>query len=195
VLGRGSIRTEVRKLIRIGFQPDDDRLTELMLYIAERSKTDPFFGAVKLNKILFRADFLAYRRRRRPITGHPYFRLPEGPAPQVLVKVRKRMIDAGDAKLETAQVFGNQQQRLVAKRSPKIDLFSAEELAIVDDLIDEMADQTASQATADSHRFPGWRAARDKEVIPYETAFLSSAITNADRVWALRKLRERGRLS
>lgn len=166
-----------------------------MLYVAERSKTDPFFGAVKLNKILFRADFLAYRRFGRPITGHQYFRLPEGPAPRVLLPIRRRMIEDGDASLETAQVFGKAQQRLVAKRPPRTDLFETHELALVDDLIDEMSDQTASQASADSHRFPGWRAAKDQEVIPYETAFLSTAVTNADRGWALRTLRERGRLS
>ncbi|MDQ3524454.1 MAG: Panacea domain-containing protein, partial [Chloroflexota bacterium] len=61
-----------------------------MLYVAQRSKDDPFFGATKLNKIVYHVDFGAYRRWLRPITGHAYFRLKEGPAPQALVKVRDR---------------------------------------------------------------------------------------------------------
>ena len=152
-----------------------------MLYVAERSEADPFFGATKLNKILFRSDFRAYRETGAPITGHQYFRLPEGPAPRVLLKVRQRLIDSGDAKLETVQVYGMEQIRFVALRSPNTELFSQEQLAIVDDVLDEMEGQTAAQVTADSHRFPGWRAADDEEVIPYETAFLTSKVTPRGR--------------
>ena len=47
-----------------GFQIKDGSrlLGELILYIAERCAEDPIFGAVKLNKLLWRADFLAYAR-------------------------------------------------------------------------------------------------------------------------------------
>ncbi len=174
------------------FAADDEKLTALMLYIASRSVDDPFFGAVKLNKILFRADFTAYRLWGRPITGHAYFRLPEGPAPQVLVPVRKRMLAAGQATVEKADVFGREQQRLVAQAAPNLSLFTEEELALVDDLIEAMRPLTAAQVTADSHRFPGWRAAGDREVIPYETAFLSSEATQADISWAIDTASEHG---
>jgi hypothetical protein len=70
------------------FPPDivdgEARLRELILYIAARCERDPRFGATKLNKILLFADFLAYFRRRRPITGVEYMRLPNGPAPRRL---------------------------------------------------------------------------------------------------------------
>ena len=169
----------------VKFSPDDTKLGELMLYVAERSKLDPFFGATKLNKILFHADFRAYRRWRKPITGQAYFRLPEGPAPQVLVKVRDRLMSAGDGALQSAQVFGREQKRFVAMRPPDTTIFSEDELALVDDIIDELTGQTAAQVTAGSHRLPGWRAAADREVIPYETAFLSATVTDADRAWAV----------
>jgi hypothetical protein len=42
--------------------PDDEKLRELILYVSTLSKDDDNFGATKLNKLLFYADFLAYQR-------------------------------------------------------------------------------------------------------------------------------------
>ncbi len=39
---------------------DERKLKEFILYVADRCEADPTFGAVKLNKILFYADFLAF---------------------------------------------------------------------------------------------------------------------------------------
>ena len=40
--------------------PNDEKLRELIVYISDRCETDETFGAVKLNKILFLADFNAH---------------------------------------------------------------------------------------------------------------------------------------
>ena len=45
------------------------RFRELILYCALKSETHRFFGATKLNKCLFYADFLAYRALGSSITG------------------------------------------------------------------------------------------------------------------------------
>jgi len=39
--------------------PNDRKFQELLLYVAARCEGAPTFGATKLNKILFFADFLA----------------------------------------------------------------------------------------------------------------------------------------
>jgi len=39
--------------------PNDDKLRELILLIAEWCQADPKFGAIKLNKLLFHADFFS----------------------------------------------------------------------------------------------------------------------------------------
>ena len=54
------------------YKPDDNKLRELVLYIAVLSEGDPAFGKVKLNKLLFFADFTAYLSFGKPITGHEY---------------------------------------------------------------------------------------------------------------------------
>ncbi len=48
---------------------DEDKLTELVLYVAKGLQHDPQGGATKLNKCLYFADFSAVRRLGHPITG------------------------------------------------------------------------------------------------------------------------------
>src|SRR5665213_2629173 len=58
-----------------------ERLRELILYVSEKCEKSTRFGMIKLNKIIWRADFTAFEARRSPITGAGYQRLPLGPAP------------------------------------------------------------------------------------------------------------------
>ena len=80
------------------------RFRELLLYICEKSATDPKFGATKLNKILYFSDFLAFARYGKPITGFEYQRERNGPVPKRLVSIRNQM---GVATLERRPVTGN----------------------------------------------------------------------------------------
>jgi hypothetical protein len=41
-------------------RPNDAKLRELILLISEWCQADPKFGAIKLNKLLFHADFSAF---------------------------------------------------------------------------------------------------------------------------------------
>jgi hypothetical protein len=56
----------------------------MILLIAEWCQADPKFGAIKVNKLLFHADFSAFLTHGEPITGQEYFKLPQGPAPRLL---------------------------------------------------------------------------------------------------------------
>lgn len=48
---------------------DPAKFKALMLYAAEKSRGDPRFGAIKLNKILFFSDFLSYGLTGRAVTA------------------------------------------------------------------------------------------------------------------------------
>ncbi len=51
------------------------KLRELIIHVATLSGMDEPFGATKLNKILFNADFEAYRQWGKSISGQEYFAL------------------------------------------------------------------------------------------------------------------------
>lgn len=160
------------------------RLRELMLYIAERSADDPKFGATKLNKILYWSDFIAFGKRGQAITGAEYMKLDHGPVPRMLVPLKNEMIDENDADEISMMFHGYKQTRLVAKREPNLGGFTADQIAIVDFVIEALKSKNASQVSEMSHTL-AWEIAGHKGTIPYQSVFLSDdGVTDGDREWA-----------
>lgn len=153
---------------------DQRKFAELVLYIAGKSEVDPRFSTVKLNKILYYADFNAYRRLGHSITGAEYRKLNEGPSPREMLSTRKIMLDSQSIKIEFRQYFNGVHQRIIALNEPDISVFSADELGIVDETISVLWSMSARQASDLSHTEIGCKVARPGEAIPYQTAWLSS---------------------
>lgn len=164
---------------------NEKKFKELVLYISKRSESDPTFGAVKLNKVLFLADFLAYAVHNKPITGAEYIRLDHGPGPKLMGPIRDEMAENDEIVEVIREHFGYPQRRIIAKREPDLSEFSGTEIALVDLVIDEEKDANATELSEMTHRMLGWRVAAHREVIPYSTVFLSDEpVTEEDRVRA-----------
>lgn len=156
----------------------DQLLGELILYVASKCASDDLFGAVKLNKILWMSDFLAFAEHGEPITGVQYQRLEHGPAPRRLVPVRNALTEKEDAIVQRRHMLGGQiQERVVHLREPNLDLFSAAQIDLVDRVINDLREKSASEVSLDSHG-KAWRTVRYGEGIPYETVFLSDEPVN-----------------
>jgi uncharacterized phage-associated protein len=153
---------------------DEEKFAELLLYMAKRTADDPTVGSVKLNKLLYFAEFSSVRMTGVPITGVEYQRLDNGPAPRRLLSIRGALIQDGAAELQHATVFGFAQQRLVALREPVMSRFSTDEIEVIDQVIDLLWGKSATELSAISHREMGWRMVGDGETIPYESALLRS---------------------
>ena len=169
------------------FRPDKFR--ELVVYVAKGSAADPTFGAIKLNKILYYSDFASYRQLGQPITGATYRKFFEGPAPVELPDVRRELIDSGGATSEERPYFAGSLVRLVIRvgREPNRELFKPGELEIVDQVVDFFEGKTEREVADFSHKEPGWVAARDREDIPYETAWMTSGpISREAEEWGVR---------
>ena len=152
---------------------NEAKFRELILYIAEESRSDPRFGTVKMNKILYYADFEAYRRLGKPITAATYRKLSEGPAAVQMLPQRRILFDSGDVVVERKPYFCGALHRIVAQRPARTELFAMEELEIVDQVIQGMWHMTAREAAEFSHQELGWQVANYGEAIPYPTAWLS----------------------
>lgn len=151
----------------------DERLGELMLYIAQQSEDDPDFGATKLNKILFNIDFIAYARRAEPVTGQEYQHLPQGPCVRRLAPVQQMLEEKGRAAVQETLRGPYVQKRLLALRDPDLSGFSGDEIALVDYVIRALRGANAREVSDWSHEFIGWKVTRDYETIPYETVYLN----------------------
>jgi len=177
---------------RVRLPGDDFRLKEMIVYVSSKCQDDPGFGAVKLNKILFWADFRAYRLRGRPITGAAYFRLKLGPAPRAMVPIMTELHQDDAVRTQRRIVGGLEQMRPIALRPANLDHFSGEDISIVDDVIGEMWGMSATAVSLDSHGIQ-WQTRLDKQPIPYEAAYLSDEpVTADDRERAHELVRELG---
>ncbi len=155
-------------------KPSEEKFRELLLFIARRSETDPRFGALKLNKLLFYSDFMAYLKLGHPITGQPYFALENGPAPRYMVRVRDQMVKSREIAIARKATLSGMQERVVALREPDPNKFEPAEILLVTEILDICKDQSGNDLSELSHRFAGWRLAGDKEDIPYEVALVGN---------------------
>jgi hypothetical protein len=169
------------------------KFTEAMLHVAARSSDDSTFGATKLNKILFYADFIHYAEYGQSITGATYRKLNYGPVPRQLPEVQAELLDAGDARIEENNRLGLRQKRLIPGRPADLSAFSDTEQAVLESVIEALAGKTAGAVSAMSHLEPGWRLASMFEDIPYQTVFLvEPTLTDDDIAWGQKIAAERG---
>jgi hypothetical protein len=163
-----------RRVTGAAKKPDDGKLKELILYVAARCQEDPAFGAVKLNKILFFADFIHYAHVGKAITGTEYRKYPYGPAP-ARMKAVKRQLENEQAAYEYANPLPHStfhQKRLLARRAPDLGAFSPAEITTVERVIEMLRGKNATEVSQLSHELPCWSLARDQETIPYFTALI-----------------------
>jgi len=161
-----------------------ERLRELILYISDRSAFDPNFGRTKLNKILYFADFVSFRERGKPITGAKYMRWEHGPMPRHLKPITDKMVHDGELDEQSRDSYIHTQQRFIPKRKARTEIFNEEELLLVDAIIKELEDDTATDVSIKTHGRV-WKITSNGDPIPYEAAFVSDAgLTEGAFEWA-----------
>ena len=151
-----------------------DKFKELVLYLSERSETDPNYGETKLNKLLWYIDFLSYRELGRPVTGARYQKLRWGPAATAMLPIQLEMEADGDLVVRPGLYGSYMQKKPIALRSPDLRAFSGQEVALIDRLIEELWPLGAGDVSDLSHNALGWQLAQDREEIPYGTVFVES---------------------
>jgi hypothetical protein len=168
---------------------DETKLGELIVYISLKSAKDPRFGAVKLNKLLYFADFLAMGNFGKPITAVPYQHLKAGPAPRRLRPIRDQLVAEGAIAIQHIPLrSGNTQTRTIALRNAKLHDFTGDEIALVDELIEEHWNDDSESISNSSHNYVGWKMTKDGDSIPYGSIFLSDRPLNQAEILRGREL-------
>jgi antitoxin SocA-like protein len=173
--------TEFRKprlTERINLPGGQARLREMILYVSQRCAKAERFGAIKLNKILWKADFDAFAARGVPVTGRAYQRLPLGPAPREMLRVSNDMLRDNLIRIERIEFGQNEdgedvvELRTIALADPNLEKFSTEDLNFVHRAIEYYWDMTGTETSDDSHG-AAWRTHNNGDPLPYELARLS----------------------
>lgn len=193
--------TELRKPrlnARINLPGGQGRLREMILYVAQHCAAAERFGAIKLNKILWKADFDAFAARGRPVTGREYQRLPLGPAPREMPRVYNDMLRDGLIRVERIDFGKNDadediiELRTIALVDPNLERFDADDLRFVDAAIAYYWEMTGTETSDDSHG-TAWRTHTNGAPLPYELARLSDKpLSRRMKERIIARARERG---
>lgn len=192
----GTMRVQTKRpqlTPKVDLPGGQDRLRQMILYVSIRNVKAERFGLVKLNKIIWRADFDAFAARGRPITGRAYQRLPQGPAAREMKPLLTEMErDGSITYFETD--FGDNvvEYRPIATIGPNLANFTKEDLDFVEASIAHYWNMTGTETSDDSHG-AAWKTRGNKAPMYYELSYLSDdPITAAEKSAILRNLAARG---
>ena len=183
--------SEARLTWQVRLPGGQKRLREIVIFVSVECASAEYFGLVKLNKIIWRADFQAFARRGVPVTGRQYQRLSKGPAAIEMLPVLNELQSEGAIRLEGRIVIDYPEKRPVALVRPNLRLFSEDDMHYVREAIKHYWSMTGAETSDESHGM-AWRTREDGMPIPYESIFLSDApLDNLQRHKLLELARQR----
>jgi len=148
-----------------------NKFKNILLYILEKCAGKPNVGETLLYKLLYFSDFNYYELYEEHLSGAEYRKLPYGPVPQKLDSIINQMIVNKQLKRFKADYHGYPQTRYIPLTKPNLSSFNASEKDIIDKVIDQYSDWSASAISDYSHKDMPWLASKDGEAIDYELAF------------------------
>lgn len=151
-----------------------DKLKEVLHYIIHKCGHLENVGKTVLFKLLYFSDFDHYELFERSITGERYVKLERGPAPSHFDKIIYELMNENKVQKISTQFRGKDQQKFICVQEPKPSQLSAEEIQVVDKVINRLASMNATQISAYSHGDMPWKSAKFGEVLDYEMVFYRS---------------------
>ena len=182
-----------RLTARIDLPGGQDRLRQIILYVALRCEKAEWFGRIKLNKIIWKADFDAYAERKMPVTGRAYQKLEWGPAAKEMLPLLNEMERFGLIRWQEHR-FSEEvvESRPIANIPPNLSLFSRDDIKFVEQAITYYWNKTGTEASDDSHGI-AWKSREIKDTMYYELSQISDdELSAAERRTILRELSDIG---
>lgn len=147
------------------------KFKNVLLYILEKCAGKPNVGETVLYKLLYFSDFNYYELYEEHLSGARYRKLPYGPVPRPFESIVNKMINDGELKKIKTSYFGKTQTRYIPLKKAELTRLNAGEKEVMDKVIDQMSDWSASAISNYSHSDMPWKASKEGEEIDYELAF------------------------
>lgn len=148
-----------------------EKFRNVLLYILGRCAGKPNVGETVLYKLLYFSDFNYYELYEEHLTGAIYRKLTFGPVPQKLDVTLNSMIESGQLQRIQTEYFGLQQTRYIPLVKADLTTLKASEVDVIDRVIDQMSDWSASMISEYSHGDKPWKIAAFNDDLNYELAF------------------------
>ncbi len=148
-----------------------NKFKNVLLYILERCAGKPNVGETVLYKLLYFSDFNYYELYEEHLTGAKYRKLPYGPVPQKLDTIISQMMESGQIKRIKTEYFDKIQTRYIPLVKADLTEFKASEKEVIDKVIEQMSDWSATIISNYSHGDKPWKATDNNNEIHYELVF------------------------
>lgn len=152
-----------------------DKFKNVLLYILEKCAGKPNVGETVLYKLLYFSDFNYYELYEDHLTGANYRKLPFGPVPQKMDSILQQMIAHNQVQRVKTLYHGYPQTRYLPLEKSNLKELRASEKEIIDRVIEQFSDWSATAISDYSHKDLPWLASKEGEDIDYELAFYREA--------------------
>jgi len=131
----------------------------------------PNIGETVLYKLLYFIDFDYYEKYEEQLIGAKYIKNTYGPSPVGFNRLVERMIKDGDVEKVESEYFQYPQRKYLPRRKPDLSLLNANEKEVIDDVLNNLSDMTATQISEYSHGDVPWLTTDNQKAIEYESVF------------------------
>ncbi len=151
-------------------QPNLERFIEMIVFFAERLQ--PY--KTKMNKLLFYADFLNYKRSCFSISGIQYRAIQMGPVPYKYESIYEYVVEKAFVDADYREYKNVVGTKFISAKEHQFnkELFSENELNVLEEVVKTFSDKNSNEISEISHNELAWMDNMEKkEIIDYNVAF------------------------
>ena len=148
-----------------------DKFKEVLLYILNQVGSKPNVGETVIYKLLYFIDFDFYEKYEDQLIGATYIKNKFGPTPIEFAKIVTKMVEAGEITAVKALRSGFDQRKYLPNREPDLSKLKANEIKLIDEVIERLANMGARQISEYSHGDILWITTEEQQPIEYESVF------------------------
>lgn len=146
------------------------KFKEVLLYVLNKVGSKPNIGETVLYKLLYFIDFDFYEKYEEQLIGASYIKNHYGPTPAEFKEIINDMKDKDLVEVQN-QYFQYPQRKYLPLRPPDLSLLKANEMKVIDGVLERLSDMNANQISEYSHGDVPWQTTDDGEIIDYESVF------------------------
>lgn len=160
---------------------NEEKYRNIILFFANRIRNGSL-GKLKLMKLLYFFDFDFYEKYEKSATGDEYLRFENGPVPRMAEKILKQMAgkEVKISKIKIGEGYRDQ-QNIEPLQGFDINLFSKEELLMMEEVSEKWEKFSGSEMKNASHGEAPWIATKPNDVIDYNLSFYRNKYGEMDK--------------
>jgi uncharacterized phage-associated protein len=161
---------------------NEKKYKNAILFFAKRIQNGTL-GKLKMMKLLYYLDFDFFEKYGTSVTGDEYLRFENGPVPRMAEKILKEMNGKGIKITKRKVADGYHDQLYIeAMANFDVDVFSKEELLMLEEIAGKWEKFTGSEMKSATHGEAPWIATKPDEVIDFNLAYYRNRYGEMEKI-------------